>query len=64
MNTNYVKQMVENLENKSCSKDYIIGFLSSTLEGVKCLTDSEGYEKFLQSMLKYTTMIDNSKQTL
>ena len=64
MNTNYVKQMVTNLENKGCSKDYIIGFLSSTLQGVKCQTDSTRYEVFLQSMLKYTTMIDNSKQSL
>lgn len=58
--TNYADQIVKNLESKGCSKDYIIGFLSSTLEGVKNTTD----HNFIKSIVKYTTMIDNSKHTL
>lgn len=41
MNTNYASQIIKNLENKGESKDFIIGYLSATLDGLRHLNSSE-----------------------
>ena len=63
-NINYADQIVKNLEGKGCSKDYIIEFLSSTLSGLKNLNDSQDVMRVLKSMVKYTSMIDNTNHAL
>ena len=51
---NKVNQIVENLEKKGESKDFIIGFLSATLDQVKYITDDETFEEYLDRTIKQT----------
>ena len=41
MNDNYANQIVKALEAKGESKDYIIGFLSATLNGLRYIDNAE-----------------------
>lgn len=51
---NKVQQIVENLEKKGESKDYIIGFLTATLNQVKHITDNKEFEDYLNQTVKQT----------
>lgn len=51
---NKVHQIVKNLETKGESKDYIIGFLSATLDQVQYITDDQEFEEYLDRTLKQT----------
>jgi len=51
---NKVHQIVENLEKKGESKDFIIGFLSATLDQVKYIADDETFEEYLDRTVKQT----------
>jgi hypothetical protein len=51
---NKVHQIVKNLEDQGESKDYIIGFLSATLDQVKYITDDQAFEEYLDRTLKQT----------
>ena len=48
MNDNYANQIVSNLEAKGESKDFIIGFLTATLNGVKHLDKPSQIEAYLK----------------
>lgn len=50
---NTAKQIVNNLEAKGESKDYIIGFLTATLEGLRYLED-EKINHYLEQTLNQT----------
>jgi hypothetical protein len=50
---NKVNQIVENLEKKGESKDFIIGFLSATLDQIKYITN-ETFEEYLDRTIKQT----------
>ncbi len=44
MNTNYAQQIVTNLEKKGESKDFIIGFLAATIDGLRHLENKKVHE--------------------
>ena len=52
-NTNYAEQIVNNLEAKGESKDFIIGFLQATLDGLRHLDNPE-VTKYIQQTVKQT----------
>ena len=58
MNINFANEIVRNLEEKGESKDFIIGFLTATLEGVKHQRTSQDVQDYLARTVK------QSKQTL
>ena len=51
---NKVHKIVEKLEKKGESKDFIIGFLTATLDQVKYIADNEVFEKYLDQTIKQT----------
>jgi hypothetical protein len=51
--TNIANEIVKNLEAKGESKDYIIGFLTATLEGLRHLED-EKINQYLKQTLNQT----------
>lgn len=52
MNTNYATQMVQQLEAKGESKDYIIGFLIATINGLSYL-ENEKVEEYLKRSVEH-----------
>ena len=52
-NTNYAHQLINNLEKKGESKDYIIGFLTATIDGLKYI-DNQQVIDYLQRSAKQT----------
>jgi hypothetical protein len=52
-NTNYAHQIINNLEKKGESKDYIIGFLTATIDGLKYI-DNQQVIDYLQRSVKQT----------
>jgi len=52
-NTNYAEQIIKNLEAKGESKDFIIGFLQATLDGLRHMNNPE-VMKYLQQTVKQT----------
>ena len=52
-NTNYAHQLINNLEKKGESKDYIIGFLTATIDGLKYI-DNQQVIDYLQRSVKQT----------
>ena len=53
MNTQYAHEIVNNLEKKGESKDYIIGFLTATINGLRHL-ESKEVQEYLQRTVKQT----------
>lgn len=53
-NTNYANDIVTNLEKKGESKDYILGFLSGTLNGIRYLESNEQIIDYLNRSVKQT----------
>jgi hypothetical protein len=51
MNNNTINQIVQSLEAKGESKDYIIGFLTATLQGLRHIDDGR-VEQYLEQTLK------------
>lgn len=51
--TDYANQIVNNLEKKGESKDYIIGFLTATVNGLKYIETNE-IKDYLQRTVKQT----------
>lgn len=51
---NKVHKIVENLEKKGESKDFIIGFLTATLDQVKYIVDEKQFENYLDRTVKQT----------
>jgi len=41
MNKNYANEIISNLEKKGESKDYIIGFLAATINGLRHIANDE-----------------------
>jgi hypothetical protein len=54
MNNNIANKIVKALEAKGESKDYIIGFLTATLDGMKQINDMECTELDMDSYLNRT----------
>lgn len=54
MNINFANEIIKNLEGKGESKDYIIGFLSATLNGVRHLKDNQDILDYLARTVKQT----------
>ena len=52
MNTNYATQIVQQLEAKGESKDYIIGFLIATINGLSYL-ENKKVEEYLKRSVKH-----------
>lgn len=52
MNTNYANNIVNELEKKGESKDYIIGFLTATINGLRYL-ENEQVEDYLKRSVKH-----------
>jgi hypothetical protein len=52
-NTNYAQRIINNLEKKGESKDYIIGFLTATIDGMKYI-DNQQVIDYLQRSVKQT----------
>ena len=50
-NPNYAHQIVRNLEEKGESKDFIIGFLTATIDGLKYI-ESEQVKDYLERSVK------------
>ena len=48
--TNYANDIVTNLEKKGESKDYIIGFLSATLNGLRHIENEKVKEYLIRSV--------------
>lgn len=53
-NINYAHQIVNNLEKKGESKDFIIGFLSATIDGLRHLTNTKQIESYLKDSVKHS----------
>ena len=53
-NTNYAHQIVNNLEKKGESKDFIIGFLTATVDGLRHLTSADQIEAYLKDSVKHS----------
>lgn len=54
MNTNYSQQIVANLEKKGESKDYIIGFLQATIDGLRHITDAKDILAYIKRSVEHT----------
>jgi hypothetical protein len=52
-NANYAQQIVNNLEKKGESLNYIIGFLTATIDGLKYI-DNQQVIDYLQRSVKQT----------
>jgi hypothetical protein len=57
-NINYAHEIVKTLEDRGNSKDYIIGFLQATLDGIKHLDDTNLYLPYLKNTLKQAQQSD------
>jgi len=55
-NTNYTTEIINNLEKKGKSKDFIIDFLQATLDGVRHL-ENEGVLEYLRRSVEQTKNI-------
>ena len=54
MNTNYTQQIVTNLEKRGESKDYIIGFLQATIDGLRYVTDVKDIQTYIKRSVEHT----------
>jgi len=54
INNNYAGQIARNLEAKGESKDFIIGFLTQTLNGMRHFLDTHEVEKYLKRTVEQT----------
>jgi len=52
MNINYANEIVKSLEKKGESKDYIIGFLTATLNGVQHQRTGQDVHDYLARSVK------------
>ena len=52
MNDNYATQIVSNLEQAGQSKDYIIGFLTATIDGLRHIDSTAQIEKYLKRSIE------------
>jgi len=54
MNTNYTQQIVTNLEKRGESKDYIIGFLQATIDGLRYVADVKDIQTYIKRSVEHT----------
>lgn len=50
---NYAAEIVSTLEKNKHTKDFIIGFLTATLNGVSSMQDIKELEKYLERSLQH-----------
>ena len=58
MNENYATQIVSNLEQAGQSKDYIIGFLTATINGLRFLSNETQTQRYLKRSVEQSKMTE------
>lgn len=58
MNENYATQIVFNLEQAGQSKDYIIGFLTATINGLRYLSNDTQTQCYLKRTVEQSKMTE------